>query len=397
MNTPPDPDKDERMFSSEFYQNQPPNVTPETAELPQPPSPPRIGAVAMVFLILLSIPAALLLLVGLLFLFTDQSPLPLLFFAAAFALVFPPLQMLYARSVPLLRLKYLNMFLSVVLMFGGLIALGSIAGESSPTAEQPEVPAVTINDVKLCNTLTEGTCASNSNLFTRDIGEINIVGTPENFAEETSITLKVNYFPQPSKPELVKNETFASPLQDDGALKLQYSPETLPVGFYELTLSSETEGFETVTKTFEVWPSKDWVEAIASQTKPEVDTEIKSLSLCIDSDPQVQPGTQTEAGFGDRCGASLETFTSDVTALKLDADLEDAKAGVQLTFQWFYQNDNGTWEEINRNTVDLDFALNGFIFTLQGDFPPGNYEAVAMLEASNRPPTRYPFTITKAE
>ncbi|MGB0564191.1 MAG: hypothetical protein ACPGVO_20675 [Spirulinaceae cyanobacterium] len=395
MNRPPEPDPKKPMFSAEFYNQQ--STADITGGPPEPPQPPknRIGVAAMVFFVLLSIPAFVLLLIGLAFLFMEQAALPFILFVAAFALVFPPLQMLYVRRVPLLRWKYLNMFLAVVLMFGGMIALGSIAGERK--AAEPDLPPVTVSEIKLCHTITDGTCASNSNLFTRDIGEIHLVGTPENFAADTPLTLEVEYFPQPSQPELVKDETFADPVQDDGTIQLQYNPETLPVGRYEVTLRSDTEGFEPVTTSFEVWPSPDWVEAIASQTKPEVDTEIKSLSLCIDSNPEGVAGTQTEAELGDRCGASLDTFTSDVTALKVDADLEDAQDGVQLTFQWFYQNDDGSWEEINSNTVDLDFALNGFIFTLQGDFPPGNYEVLAMLEAHNRPPTRYPFTITKAE
>ncbi len=160
------------------------------------------------------------------------------------------------------------------------------------------------------------------------------------------------------------------------------------MGSYELRLSSDGEGFETVTKTFDVWPSADWIDAIANQTKPEVVTEIKTFKLCIVEQVETEPPPTDEPTTGKYTGCAVDQseFTSDVTALKADADLEDAIDGEQLTFLWFYQRQDGTWEEINKNTVDLQQSLDGFLFTLQGDFSPGEYEVLALLEARNRPP-----------
>ncbi|NEO87366.1 MAG: hypothetical protein F6J87_24375 [Spirulina sp. SIO3F2] len=381
------------MFSSEFYEDD----APSNEESDRPKK--GLGVIATIFFVLLCIPAALLTLIGFVFIFTDKSVIPFLLFAAALLVVLPPMQMVYINHVPPLRFRYLNMFLAVVLMLVGLTVFGSTATSnkanqpSEPT--KPDVPAVTLNAVQLCNTLTENTCDGDYNLFTRDISEIFIVGTPENFAEDTAVTLEITYSDEPQTSTVVKNETFTTPIQD-GQFQVKYTPESLPVGSYELALKSEAEGFEPVTKTFEVWPNKDWIDAIAGKTKPEVDTELKAMRLCVDTQP-IAAGTETTASFSDRCAKDLDTFTSDVEVLQVDVELEDAKDGVQLTFAWFYQNDDGSWQEVKTKTIDLELGLRGFLYSLRADFVPGNYEVLAMLEASNRPPLRHTFTITKSE
>lgn len=394
---PPESDKNNRMFSSEFYKNNAPGAEPNDNLAATNTEKKGLGTVATVFFVLLCIPAALLVLVGIGFVLSDQKILPLLFFGAALLMVLPPMQRVYRQHVPPLKFRYLNMFLSVVLMFGGLVALGTSTGNSDEASKPnaPDVPAVTVNEVKLCSALTEAACDSDYNLFTRDRSELFVVGTPENFAADTAVTLEITYFPEPQQSEVVKNETFTTPVQD-GKFQVKYAPEKLPVGAYELTLKSEAEGFEPITKSFEVWPNKEWIDAIAAKTKPEVDTELKAMRLCVDNQP-IESGTETKANFSDRCAKDLDTFTSDVEVLQADVDLEDAKDGVQLTFAWFYQNDDGSWREVKTKTIDLELGLRGFLYSLQADFVPGTYEVLAMLEASNRPPLRQLFTVTKAE
>ncbi len=392
MPHPSDSDQPKRMFPNEFYDDQAGDSGP------RPPKPPKkTGTITLVFLILLSIPAILISLVGLVFLVTDQGIVPLLLGLLAVLMVFPGLRNVRDRLPPL-RIPVLNMFFSVVLMFASLLAIG--ASELEEAAQVPDVPPVTVADVQLCTQPVEDTCDGDYNLFTRDSETIYIVGTPENFAAEPPpITLEVDYTPRPEQTEQVKSETFSSPLDEAGALALTYAPETLPVGSYELRLTSDGEGFEPVTKTFDVWPSADWVEAIANHTKPEVSTEIKTFKLCIDEQVETEPPPTDAPTTGQYTGCAVDQseFTSDVTALKADADLEDAQEGEQLTFLWFYQTSDGTWEEINTNTVDLQRSLDGFLFTLQGDFTPGEYEVLALLEAHNRHPLRHSFTITKSE
>jgi hypothetical protein len=376
-----------------------PDLSKTYQDDPLPPKPPKkIGTIARVFLVLLTIPAALFTLVGLVFLLTEQNGLPLLLGVLALLLVVPGLGVLRDR-IPLFRIPVLNMFFSVVLMFATLVAMGSSLDTAEQEPDVPDVPPITLANVQLCTAQVEDTCDGDYNLFTRDSETLHIVGTPENFAPDTPITLDVDYTPRPEITELVKRETFPTPLNDAGLLAIAYRPETLPVGSYELRLSSDGEGFETVTKTFDVWPSADWIDAIANQTKPEVVTEIKTFKLCIDEQVETEPPPTDEPTTGKYTGCAVDQseFTSDVTALKADADLEDAIDGEQLTFLWFYQRQDGTWEEINKNTVDLQQSLDGFLFTLQGDFSPGEYEVLALLEARNRPPLRHAFTIAKAE
>lgn len=397
MQTPPDPEQPKRMFPDNLYQDgRSPNSG--NASQPPPPKPPkRLGTIALVFLILLTIPAVIFTLLGIGFLFAEGSIWPLLFALGALFVVFPGFHSLHAK-IPFLRFPPLNMFFCIVLLFASMIAIGATQVKTAEDS-QPDVPPITLTEVRLCTTLVEGTCDGDYNLFVRDNPQLFIVGVPDNFADDTPVTLEVNYTSQPGKTEMVKKETFAQPLKE-GKLALTYKPESLPVGSYQLTLGSEVEGFKAVSKSFDVWPSKDWIRAIADKTKPEVDTEIEAFRLCVDTDVNAGaplPDKATTTGSYDRCPTDAYSFGSDITALKADADLKDAKDGVQLTFQWFYRRNDGTWQEINKNTVDLDFALDGFLFALRGDFPPGDYEVLALLEASNQPPFRHPFTITKAQ
>jgi hypothetical protein len=333
----------------------------------------------------------------------EKQILPLLLFGAALAMVLPTVQTFYKENLPPLKFTYVNLFLGVVLMFAGCMALGSLVDDSSLTtadqseSNQADVPAITIQDVRLCNALVENTCDGDYDLFGRDNTELFIVGTPDNFAAETPLTLEVKYTPQPGQTQTVKNETFPQPVQD-GKIQLKYTPEELFVGSYEVILSSDVEGFNPVSKTFQVWPTNAWIDAIAQQTKPEVDTELTGLKVCEDTSGDIPgPDEQTRVGQSYRCPADQTEFPSNITLIQADADLEDAQDGVQLTFQWFYKSADGTWEELNVNTVNLERGLSGFLFTLRADFTPGQYEVLAMLEASNRPPLRHTFTVVKAE
>jgi|GEM_PF-3442137 len=429
------PSGDERNWGAESPAPNGANVYPASTSSQQVdrqnrPRKKKLSTVALIFLLLLSIPAGLLTLLGIAFAAIEKQPLPLLIFLVASLLVFPGLQGVFKRRLPLLGFPFLNMFLSVVLMLAGMMTLGGLVGDQVSTTKNP---SIVFNDIRLCNRLAEERCDGDDNAFVRNTPTLFITGTVEKMATESAttknpaaendatenattentttegaiaegavieeaetalenasesveVTLTVNYTPKPGKTETLATETLAIPLEV-GMLKWVYSPPELPVGAYELVLDSESKAFEPVSKTFSVWPDADWVSAIANQTKPKVDTELEGLKLCVDPDPEKK---------GDFCPNDETLFTSDVTDLKAEADLEDAKDGVQLTFLWFDLS-NSEPKEIHRNTVDLELGHSWFSMTLRGDYPPGEYEVVVMLEASNREPLRHRFTIEKAQ
>ncbi len=296
-----------------------------------------------------------------------QSYLPLIFCILAFLIVFPPLQPVIEKFLPFLGAKALKLFLSVVLLIVGISFLdltkSSIMGQ-----------------VTLCPEAKNGVCEEDVLMLPRN-GKFYLTGPEQGIKTGDKVDVVLNYVSEPEKSSELLKTTEEVNVSNDHA-QIEIAPETLPVGGYEVVLTSELENFSERKKEFTVWDSPEQIETV--KAKEGNSARITSLKLCNGAD------------IKEKCISDSSEFPSSMTDLIAYLELGNIQDGTELHFIWRYLAESGQGQLPEKKATEtLQSNVGFFTYTLTSEqgYPPGNYEAMIYLSNPNSKPILRKFSV----
>lgn len=239
---------------------------------------------------------------------TQGRLLPFLCLAAALVVILPTAELWLQAKLPLLKQGILKWLAWLVLVVTAM----ALAGSSM----------ISISNVALCTQPQQGTCTTDVREVLRDSNPqtLYISATPDNVKNgaEFKLDLKAKLA---SGTEMTIDSTIAKASIEDGKLLLAMTPKQLPVGDYQLNISSNNQSFVTQTKQFKVWDGK-----------------LQALTLC--SDPQQG-----------QCQQHDRALVKNTPKLYLAAASDHVKAGTPLKWELHYTSEPGKTRSLDSNTA----------------------------------------------
>lgn len=287
----------------------------------------------------------------------------------AVVVVFPPLQKLLESKLPLIRPRVVKLILFFLLLIGAVIV-------DSPNARYFEQAA-------LCDAPQAGVCQQDKTMFVKDTRALFITAMPHNVADGVSVKIETKHTSEPNKETVADTTTIQAKFQD-GKAQFQLPLETLPVGFYEVLLTSEDNQFTNIRKTFTVWQTQQDVEQRSAGKLSNASTQLTSFKLCEES-------SETSA-----CQNDSSTFTTGVRTIAAQVDIENPADNTGIRFIWRYlDGEAGAAQEIKNKVQTIDAQTGGFTYSLSNEdgFPTGTYEVLIALETNNARPIRREFSV----
>lgn len=300
--------------------------------------------------------------------FADGRSLPGVLFLFAFIALFPPIQLLIEAKIPFLRAKALKF-----LLFFSFFVVGV-------ATDLPNVRV--LNNVSLCQVVQEDYCQNDLSYFVKDTKELYISATPQNVPDGSPVKIELSYTPEPDHTSIVKTAN-SEVKSSNGYAQFKLTPDTLPIGTYEVRLFSETAEFLEEKKLFTVWQSQDDVDQRHSGTLKSASTTLTKLLLC-------------EEVAGSDCTTDSSQFSEGTETIAAKVDIASAEETVGLKFSWIYvSSPSGQPEEVSTKLETLDPSIGYFTYSLsaEGGFPAGEYELIVALQTANARPIHREFTI----
>lgn len=283
-------------------------------------------------------------------------------------LVFPPIQPVLEKRLPLLRPRAIKIGLSVILLLTSLVVVSSTAPS--------------LQNVKLCTTLTAGECSQDTLLIVKNTPKLYLSATSNHLRQGTKVQLDLTYSSEPGKTKTISSTDVAVKI-DKGIAQFELAPKTLPVGRYEASLFSEDKAFFKINKPFTIWNSQQEIDQRLAKKLKTAPTKLTKVRLCQSSDEQ-------------ECQADNSSYKGKITSLTMSAEVDNAVDGVEVTYTWRLLSLLPNRErELIKRTRSLKGNVGYLSYSLRNEqgFEPGTYEVIVNLETTNSVPIRKEFTI----
>jgi hypothetical protein len=277
-------------------------------------------------------------------------------------------------------------------------------GRFRPTSQNFSVWDAAMKDIKVCGEIQGSACAKDMPALMRDRRKIYISATPEKMTEGMDVDWSLQYTSEVGKTKVLDNKTIQAELKGDQMI-LPIAPKSLPVGSYELTLSSPQKRFEAQKKAFTVWHSAENVAARLDDRLLASTAQLGKLNLCDRTgkpipkdepieetvDPKTGKKVQKTRKSYDRnfCSTNSEEFPTTATALGFRIDTVGLKTTTNLEVTWLYGA-----RELSE-LVELKPDADGLTYTLTSDsgFPPGDYGLILSLATKDSQPIYREFKV----
>ena len=237
-----------------------------------------------------------------------------------------------------------------------------------------------MGQVTLCPEPQNGVCEEDVLMLPRN-GKFYLTAPEQGIKTGDKVVVVLNYVSEPEKSSELLKTTGEVNVSNDYA-QIEVAPETLPVGGYEVVLTSELENFSERKKEFTVWDSPEQIETV--KAKEGNSARITSLKLCN--------GAETK----EKCISDSSEFPSSMTDLIAYLELGNIQDGTELHFIWRYLVESGQGQLPEKKATEtLQSNVGFFTYTLTSEqgYPTGNYEAVIYLSNPNSKPIMRKFSV----
>lgn len=318
---------------------------------------------------------------------------PFLCFALALIIILPPIEPLLKAKLPFLQ-KGIVKFLAWFIVFNaGIMAIGAASAS--------------IADLALCTQPQHGVCQTDTTAFVKNAKKLYLSATPDNIKDGTEFKWELKYTPEPQQEGDFDSKTVKARIKDNKLL-LEMEPKELPIGTYQLNVSSDEKRIATKTKEFTVWDSEKEAQARLGNTLQESETTLGELRLCDRS--SFSDSTESKSSSIDMpglyrddpnfCPTNADMFKSDSKALGFRIDInstsEVEEPKVKIIWQYVGSKQNKQNKRIVESIKDLSAKTTGLMYTLStpDGLPPGNYELIIALETKNAKPVYRQFKVS---
>lgn len=271
-----------------------------------------------------------------------------------------------------------------------------------------------VKDLTLCSQLEQNVCSTETTKFVKNEQKLYLSGNHKFLKNGTEFIVDLNYFPEPEKKTKSEQKIVKTKVNNQKFL-LELNPKDLPIGTYDLKISSDKVKFakdeDSFFKKFTVWDSEEDIPSAFRLEKGEIvmnnlplnlTTSPKRLSLCDRSNlplPKIPSNNESQKE------QEAETVIDDPTFCQLDSTQLSSKTtaiGFRLTFGNSLEEQNKlkiVWKYrgrvISKNVVRLSGKAVALNYTLSSPekFPLGNYELILALEALNAQPIYRQFSV----
>ncbi|HEY9668265.1 MAG TPA: hypothetical protein V6C91_15750 [Coleofasciculaceae cyanobacterium] len=322
--------------------------------------------------------------------------LPFLCFALALIIILPPIEPLLKAKLPFLQKGIVKSLAWFILFNAGIIAIGAASAS--------------IADLALCTQLQQGVCQTDTAAFVKNTKKLYLSATPDNIKDGTEFKWELKYTPEPQQEGDFDSKTVKARIKDNKLL-LEMEPKELPVGTYQLSVSSDEKRIVTKTIEFTVWDSEKEAQARLGNTLQESETALGELQLCDRSNfpkrtesqlnptnpLESNPSLQLQRDDPNFCLTNDSTFKSNAKALgfriTINSDSETEESNVKVT--WKYAGSKAN-KAIVESVERLSPKMQSLMYTLStpDGLPPGDYELIIALETKNAKPVYRQFKVS---
>jgi hypothetical protein len=311
---------------------------------------------------------------------------------AAIAILLPPLDSFFRSKIPLLQNGWLKTLLWIILFFTASI----LATEGSPT----------VRELTLCPQLQSGVCPSDTSALVKDTPKLYLTGTSEHIKDGAEFEMNLKYTSEPNQESLLESQTLQANVKNN-QLILEIKPKQLPIGAYQLSITSTQNKIPEKTKTFTVWDNKKNLEARTSDNLSSTDVSFSGFKMCSNAD--FKAGSQNTA-IGDAefqvesintpyrhiCSTDSTSFKPDVKTLNFSLDFDSKIVEpMKLRITWKYLKNQEETIVVSDSLKTLDSGWVGLNYTLdtKDGLPVGMYELILASETKNAMPIYRRFTV----
>jgi hypothetical protein len=240
-------------------------------------------------------------------------------------------------------------------------------------------------------------------------------GEQNQLKQGTEFAAELTYYSEPEKPKNIKISPIRAQVKGDRVF-LELQPKDLPIGTYDLKLTSNDKVNVSGSKTFTVWRLQEDVNAITSGKWSDTRLSLEKLSMCdrtgipeeeekplkaiapepandepIDETKAVKVETETVESKEEFCATDSSRFPASAKAIGFQLDFDPIVESADLKIAW-----RADGEVISTPKVtEVGDRTSGLTYTLTSDegFAKGDYELLLSLEAKNAKPIVRQFTI----
>lgn len=291
------------------------------------------------------------------------------------------------------------------------VTLASDAKVTVPAVKEFTVWVGEVTNLMLCNQLQQGTCSTETTAFVENDQSLYLSGDQNQLPDGAEFLVNLNYSAEPQKQTQIKLPPVKAKVKNQQVL-LELQPRELPIGTYELSLSSNEKVKVSGTKTFTVWSSSADVQARTSGQLTDSLLSPERLSMCDRSNaplPKVEapeepdsdePIDETKAEEreakrtrlnADFCKDDSDRFSAKATAIGFRVDFDPTVDPARFKILWRAGGELLTTPKI----MKLSGKSSGLTYTLASPdgFPKGDYELILALEAKNAKPMYRKFKV----
>jgi hypothetical protein len=291
---------------------------------------------------------------------------------------------------------------------GDYIAKIESSRRFTPITQNFSVWDAALNQPMLCSGSQRGKCEKDTSAFVRGQEKIYVSAIGDNIKEDMDVDWSLAYTSEVGKTKVLDNQTTQA-VVDDTEVLLPIKPKALPVGSYELTLSSPQKRFESQKKTFTVWNSAEDAIARSDDRLLATSAKLGKLMLCDRSakplpkaeeieevvDPKTgklklrKPKKSYDRTF---CTSDVKEFPASTKAFGFQLDLANVTTTIPIKVTWIHPMSGAAGQSSIDELAPDSGGLN-YTFSGNGGFPPGNYGLIISLETQGSQPIYREFKV----
>jgi hypothetical protein len=293
------------------------------------------------------------------------------------------------------------------------VTLAADTKVSLPEAQEFTVWAGIVDQLKLCDRPEQSACNTETTAFVEDTPTLYLSGTHNNLTEGAEFVANLTYHSEAKKSTTQQLPPIRAKVKDQ-QVRFEVQPQDLPIGTYDLTLTSKDKIKVNGSKTFTVWRLHEEAKASAENKFPESRLVLEKLSLCDRSKYPVpdkkdaaapiddQPIDETKAEKVDGkivrerrrvnfCEKDSDRFPTTTKAIGFQLDFDPVAESRPLKIVWRMDGEVIS----NPKVMSIGERTNGLTYTFASreGFPKGKYELLLSLEAKNAKPILRQFTV----
>jgi hypothetical protein len=293
------------------------------------------------------------------------------------------------------------------------VSLAADTKVSLPEAQEFTVWADAISDLMLCDKPQQSACTAETKAFVEGAPTLYLSGKHRQLKEGTEFVANLTYSSEPKQSTPIKLPPIKAKVKDRRVF-FEIRPKDLPIGSYELNLSSSDKIKVHGKKTFTVWRLHEEAKASVQNQFPDSRLVLEKLSLCDRSQFRIpkedeppeslrdEPIDETKAEKVDGkivkhrrrdkfCANDTNRFPATTKAIGFQLEFDPVAESAPLKIVWRFDDkviSAPKMMSVGNRTSGLTYT-----FASQNSFPKGNYELLLSLETKQAKPISRKFTI----